>query len=325
MESQFKHSPVHCIHLNCSYGDASISFRSRKQSYAQVPDALTSRAQWVCWREEALDGKPTKVPIDAETGSYASTRDADTWAAFSAVLEGVDRVDADGIGFVFTEDDPFAGVDLDGCRYPETGRTEVWAQDIIERLDSYTEVSPSETGYHVLVQGDFPGDRCRNGPVEMYDSGRFFTVTGDHVPGTPSTVYDRSAALAEVYRDYLQEDDEPSREDPVSSRSSSRPADGDYADEKVIEMACEAANGDTFERLWTGDISGYDSHSEADMALCCYLAFWTGGDAASMDQLFRQSGLMRDKWDTVHYADGSTYGEKTVQRAIGLTDEFYGE
>jgi len=59
------------------------------------------------------------------------------------------------------------------------------------------------------------------------------------------------------------------------------------------------------------------------MALCCLLAFWTGGDRTQMKQLFRQSGLLREKWDEVHYADGSTYGEKTIERAIATTSEFY--
>lgn len=82
-----------------------------------------------------------------------------------------------------------------------------------------------------------------------------------------------------------------------------------------------ATNGAKFERLWNGNTAGYESHSEADMALCCLLAFWTGGDATQMDRLFRQSGMYRGKWDEVHYADGSTYGEKTVERAIQTTTE----
>jgi primase-polymerase (primpol)-like protein len=100
---------------------------------------------------------------------------------------------------------------------------------------------------------------------------------------------------------------------------------GISADQELIQQACNAANGETFEQLWNGDTTGYESHSEADMALCCYLAFWTGGNTSYMDDLFRQSGLMRDKWDTVHYADGSTYGEKTIERAVLLTNDFYSD
>jgi hypothetical protein len=91
----------------------------------------------------------------------------------------------------------------------------------------------------------------------------------------------------------------------------------------VLEKATSAKNSAKFERLWNGSTGGYDSHSEADMALCFHLAFWTGGDTAQIDRLFRRSGLMRAKWDEVHFADGSTYGEKTVERAVQRADEFY--
>lgn len=94
-------------------------------------------------------------------------------------------------------------------------------------------------------------------------------------------------------------------------------------DEDLLEKARSASNGEKFDRLWRGSTAGYDSQSEADMTLCCLLAFWTGKDRTRMDRLFRQSGLSREKWDEVHYADGATYGEKTIERAIGATDEFY--
>ncbi len=69
--------------------------------------------------------------------------------------------------------------------------------------------------------------------------------------------------------------------------------------------------------------AGYESQSEADMALCCLLAFLTGGDRARMDELFRRSGLIRERWDEVHYAKGPTYGQKTSERAISSTSKFY--
>ena len=73
---------------------------------------------------------------------------------------------------------------------------------------------------------------------------------------------------------------------------------------EVIRKALSASNGERFSRLWYGDTSGYGSHSEADLALCGMLAFWTGGDAARIDTLFRQSGLYREKWDRKDYRNG---------------------
>ncbi len=230
------------------------------------------------------------------------------------------------MGFVFTEDDPVVGVDLDDCRDPETGDIDDTAQDIIERLDSYTEISPSGTGYHVLIKGELPEGRNRRGSVELYDTARFFTVTGDHVDVTPTHVARGQDALAAIRREYVQE-----TEPDTASKADCRGAADDEASEPTVDLdndellkkARNASNGAKFERLWQGNTAGYDSQSEADMALCCLLAFWTGGDATWMDQLFRQSGLLREKWDDIHYADGSTYGEKTIERAIATTSEFY--
>ena len=294
-----------------------------------IPDALVEREQWVCWREEDRDGKPTKVPVEPTSGAFASTTDPDTWTGFETAFEFLDTGEADGVGFVFSEDDPIVGVDLDDCREPETETVDSTAQDIIERLDSYTEVSPSGTGFHVLVAGALPDGRNRRGSVELYDSARFFTVTGDHVDRTPARVARRQDALDAIHRDYVQ-DDEQGNADPGSPPAGEGAAYADpdsdavdLEDTEVLENARTAQNGEKFEQLWTGSTAGYDSHSEADMALCCLLAFWTGGDRTQIDRLFRQSGLMREKWDEVHYADGSTYGEKTVERAIATMTEYY--
>ncbi|WP_197052511.1 phage NrS-1 polymerase family protein [Halobellus rufus] len=296
-----------------------------------IPETLRERDQWVCWREEERDGKPTKIPVTPGAGRFASATESETWASFEAALDYSETEHADGVGFVFTDDDPIVGIDLDDCRDPETGDVDDDAQDIIARLDSYTEVSPSGTGYHVLITGTLPDGRNRRGSVELYDTARFFTVTGDHVERTPTRVARRQDALTAIHREYVQEAErdtasESEQRGGAAARSPTTGAadvDVDLEDEDLLEKARNASNGEKFERLWNGNTVGYDSQSEADMALCCLLAFWTGGDRTQMEQLFRQSGLMREKWDEVHYADGSTYGEKTIERAIATTSEFY--
>ncbi|WP_423746030.1 hypothetical protein V5735_13105 (plasmid) [Haladaptatus sp. SPP-AMP-3] len=292
-----------------------------------IPDDLRQRDQWVCWKKKHRDGKATKIPVTPETGVFASSTDADTWTDFETALDYVTTGAADGIGFVFAEDDPIVGVDLDDCRNPESGDVDDTALDIIERLDSYTEVSPSGTGYHVLIKGELPEGRNRRGNIELYDKARFFTVTGDHVEETPTRVARRQDALVAIHREYVQDID--SVDDADHSREINNgddvgvAVDVDLENDELLQKAKNASNGAKFERLWNGNTAGYDSQSEADMALCCLLAFWTGGDATWMDQLFRQSGLLREKWDEIHYADGSTYGEKTIERAIATTSEFY--
>ncbi|REA00587.1 hypothetical protein DEQ92_19675 [Haloferax sp. Atlit-6N] len=228
---------------------------------------------------------------------------------------------------MFTKEDPIVGIDLDDCRDPETGDVDEDAQDIIDRLDSYTEISPSGMGYHVLIKGDLPEGRNRRGHIELYDTARFFTVTGDRVDNTPGHVKRRQDALEAIHREYVQlhsENKEPERDEHTSVRDDAKttPAVA-LEDDELLKKAKNASNGPKFERLWNGNTAGYDSNSEADMALCCLLAFWTGGDTTQIDTLFRQSGLLRAKWDEVHYADGSTYGEKTIERAVEATSEYY--
>ncbi|WP_117595436.1 phage NrS-1 polymerase family protein [Haloprofundus halophilus] len=290
-----------------------------------IPEELAERPQWVCWRQEKRDGKKTKIPVVPGVGSFASSTDPETWADFQTACEYLEHGRADGIGFVFTEEDPIVGVDLDDCRDPETGDTDGDAQDIITRLDSYTEISPSGTGYHVLIQGALPEGRNRRGKIECYDTARFFTVTGDRVTGTPTKVATRQDALEAIHREYIAEEtptQATNRSMDVTRRDESTSSTS-LDDDTLLEKAKNASNGAKFDRLWNGNTSGYDSNSEADMALCCLLAFWSGGDKTQMDQLFRRSGLTREKWDEVHYADGSTYGEKTIERAIQTTSEFY--
>ncbi|GAB7010836.1 hypothetical protein JCM31271_27790 [Halorubrum trueperi] len=296
---------------------------------SECPEKLREREQWVCWREEERDDKLTKIPVIPATGGFASSTDPETWDSLETALEYTETEHADGVGFVFTDNDPIVGVDLDDCRDPETGDVDDVALDIIERLDSYTEVSPSGTGYHVLIKGDLPDGRNRRGSIELYDTARFFTVTGDHVGRTPTRVARRQDALDAIHREYVQNIErdttpESRQRGDADGQSATNDADDvDLEDEDLLEKATNASNGEKFGRLWNGNTVGYDSQSEADMALCCLLAFWTGGDRTQMEHLFRQSGLHREKWDEVHYADGSTYGEKTIERAIATTSEFY--
>jgi putative DNA primase/helicase len=290
-------------------------------SRATIPESLLEYDQWLCWRTEKRDGKATKIPVNPKTGEFASTTDPETWASFDVAHEQVQRGDENGIGFVFTDDDPFVGVDLDDCRVPETATTLEWATDIIDELDSFTEISPSGTGFHVLVEGSLPDGRNRKDDVELYETARFFTVTGDHVDGTPTEIHTRPSELRVVYNEYVaptEQTDTDSQSGTETDRSARSLEDDD-----LLQKAKTAANGEKFQQLWRGSTSGYESHSEADMALCSLLAFWTGGDERQVDRLFRDSGLMREKWDEVHFADGSTYGEKTIERAVAGTSEFY--
>ncbi|MBM4415224.1 MAG: hypothetical protein FJ035_02990 [Chloroflexi bacterium] len=254
--------------------------------------------------------KPTKQPLNPLSGTLASTTDAATWGTFAEALA---CPGTDGTGFVFTPHDSYVGVDLDGCRDPEAGTLEPWATEIVAQLRSYTEISPSGMGVHVIVRGTLPGTRRRKGPVEMYAEGRFFTMTGERLSGTPSEISERTAELAALHARVFEGSPAPA--------PSPRPIHSHLADDELIRRAQAASNGSKFAALWSGDTTAYDSQSEADLALCGLLAFWTGPDQARIDRLFRQSGLMRDKWDERHGAQ--TYGERTVATALSGRSEFF--
>ena len=138
-----------------------------------IPEELRVRPQWVMGR--AVGEKPDKVPYSARTGRKASSTDLLTWSNFEQAVEAYENGDYAGVGFVFSSGDPYTGIDLDGC-VDENGQIAPWALEIIQHFDSYTEVSVSGTGLHVIVKGDVPNRR--NGDVEVYSSKRFFTVTG---------------------------------------------------------------------------------------------------------------------------------------------------
>lgn len=154
-----------------------------------IPDQLTERPQWVCWRYEERDGKMTKAPYTT-TGLRASTTDLLTWTTCAMAYRHYQDGHCDGIGFVFSSADPFVGIDLDDCRNPETGVLAAWAQKIISRVqEGYIEISPSGTGVHIIVEGSVRGGgRSRRkvrvgdevvGEIEMYARERFFTITGE--------------------------------------------------------------------------------------------------------------------------------------------------
>src|SRR5215218_2755735 len=269
--------------------------------------------QWVCWRPEERDGKLTKIPYSPVTGEKASSMNPETWASYPEAVKAYKERGYGGIGFVFTPEDDLCGVDLDGCLNPETGEIEGWAQEIIEELDSYTEISPSGTGVHVLLKATLPPGGNRKGRFEAYDRGRYFTMTGRHLLDMPRTIEARQQQLENVVRRVLGK--------PESTNGHGAHAPeyvSELSDEEIIEKASKADNGEKFRRLWAGDTSGYTSTSEADAALCSLLSFWTGPDDGRIDNLFRRSGLCREKW-----MGREDYRKKTIARALKGRAEFY--
>lgn len=154
-----------------------------------IPDTLKLHDQWVRYK------LPSKMPLNARTGSPAKSTDPATWSSFDVCQASCH---GDGNGFVFARDGGFVGIDLDGCRNPETGKLSEWAKRIVMELGSYAEVSPSQTGVKVICYGQSPWDSgkkfenltvsriegVKKSPgIEVYDQGRYFTITGKRLQG----------------------------------------------------------------------------------------------------------------------------------------------
>lgn len=287
-----------------------------------IPAELKKYPCWVNWTREEREGKLTKVPLNPKTGGNAQTNNPSTWASYDEAVRRYGECEnerIEGIGFV-PNGRGYVGVDLDHCRAPETGLIESWAQKIISQLSSYCEVTPSQAGVRIWVKATLPVTGRKKGNVEMYSTGRFFTVTGQHLQGTPLEINERQEELTKFHAEVFGTPGHPLSNTPPCGPPPS------LSDAELIGKAQSAGNGARFSQLWSGNWAGagYPSQSEADLAFCSMLAFWTGKDAGRIDALFRESALFRGKkWDVRHYADGRTYGEATIEKAIAETKETY--
>lgn len=287
--------------------------------FEQIPKELRTLPQWVCWKFEEKEGKPTKIPINARTGGRAKTNTPSTWTtgltAYTYYLHRNNGDGIQGIGFVVSANDSYVGIDLDHCRNPESGEIQQWAEDIIKRLNSYSEISPSRTGVRIFIRGKMPGVGKKKGDFEIYDQGRFLTCTGDHIDGTPLIIEYRQDEITEIHREIFGQEKKPE-----STPTLNRPSLS-LSDDEIITKARGARNGELFTRLYGGDYSGYPSHSEADLALISLLAFYVQ-DSSTLGRLFRSSGLIRDKWDR-SVGQGKTYGQATIEKALSGIRETY--
>ena len=152
--------------------------------YERIPAELRSLSQWGCyhriWQPEK--NKYTKIPYSALTGTKTSSTDSKQWVTFEEAITALQAYDLDGLGFFFANG--YVGIDVDHIgddleRLEEGQTDDNVAWEFMNTFKSYTERSMSGTGIHIIVKGEIPGTRRRKANVEMYQSGRFFAMTGD--------------------------------------------------------------------------------------------------------------------------------------------------
>lgn len=283
--------------------------------YEQIPQELKALPNWICWDAvpDEKRGKIKKVPINALTGGGAMSNNPSTWCDFDTAVKASEK--HSGIGFMFGGC-PYFGVDIDGKEEEleayQRGENGNIISEFISTLQSYAEISQSGKGIHIICRGTLPKRGRRKGSVEMYEDGRFFVMTGNSC-SEYAGISDCTESIKPLHEKYIGGGREP--------QAKVRPAVSLSSADDIVKAAAGAKNGGKFVALYGGDTAGYTSSSEADMALCSILAFWTGCDASKMDVIFRSSGLMREKWDRPQ--SGSTYGALTIQKAIAGCSQVY--
>ena len=272
--------------------------------------------------------KDTKAPCKPD-GEVVTAHDPSHWmSAEQAAANGL------GVAFVLTKDDPWFFLDLDKCYDITKGAWSAESSAIFQSFSgAWGEVSQSGRGLHIMgrANAETLRDRKRkwNGWLEFYTEGRFIAFGGQGWSRIGGVANDRdwTDQLLHIV---------PKREDLGPLPSGIDPSyTGPEDDETLLKMAMRSENvnsrfgkGCTFKDLWEGnedvlsvaypDASKPYDASAADQALTNHLAFWTGRDMPRMDALFRQSALLRDKWDTVHRHDGATYGRMTIESAARI-------
>lgn len=289
--------------------------------YEKIPAELKPLAQWglykLIWKPEK--NKYTKIPYSALTGSKASSTAPEDWTTFDKALEGLERYSLDGLGFFFANG--YVGVDVDHIgadldRWEAGNTDDNLAYEFVSDLQSYTEKSVSGEGIHILIKGNLPGSRRRKGNIEMYQSGRFFAMTGNRIGIFNNINHNAEEGLTKLYRKYL----EPKQV--IQLHPQRKELSNDLSQDEIIAKMLASKTGPRSKLLLDGGWEQfYTSHSEADLAFANDLAFWTGRDFKKMDAIFRQSSLMRDKWDEKH--GKTTYGVATLNKAINEVQNVY--
>ena len=292
-----------------------------KNKYFAVPEELKGYKNWVCWQsypDPKSHSGISKKPINPKTGGLAQSNNPDTWSDFEMAVR--ESAKYSGIGFMFSNS-PFFGVDLDDMPNDiqdyQNGGADNIISEFVNTLQSYAEFSQSKAGVHIICKGTLPEGRRKakndSGGFEMYENGRFFVVTGDYCSAY-AYINDCTESIKPLHSKYLGKATEP------QPKLRSVEVNPNTVDD-IVRIACNAKNGSLFKALYSGDFSAYSSQSEADMAFCNMLAFWCGCDTDKMDSIFRQSGLMRDKWDRKQ--SGTTYGIITLQKAVSGCTQTY--
>jgi hypothetical protein len=299
---------------------------------------LTDYPQFILWRAVWDDarGKFQKIPTHPGTGNPHSAHDSTQWMdAGTALNELQNKPDDYGIGFVFTDNDPFWFLDIDNCA--ASGRWSPLALELLNVLHgAAVEVSYSGSGLHIFGAGKIKNHACKNIPLglEFYTSGRFVALSMNQVSGNMLTDFtdiindvviprffpaSEHAQAAEWSTGPVEEWNGPTDDDELINKIlSSKKSAGAVFGKRAAFPDLWFGNSEALGQAYPAQAPGADfDHSAADSALCTALAFWTGKDCERIDRLFRKSALYREKWERERYR------EDTILKAVSITKNVY--
>ena len=290
---------------------------TRQEQFDQDPAQLRDRfrfgmlselqplPQWVVWKREREDGKQKKIPYNPRLrNAHASVKIPKSWGTLDQALKALETGNYTGLGFMITP--PLVMIDLDGRVDKDSGAiTDPQAAEIVTTLNSYTELSPSRTGLHILTYGTLPGKGIHTA-VEIYGQDRFTTITTDHIPGTPTTIEHRTEEIEALYKRFAP---------PAVQREYQNTSGGVGSGTALTELPEEAASDPLLQQLLRGDTRKYKSQSSADFVLIMKLLHWTGDNVALTRELFLASPLgQRSK--ALRPTGETTYVDMTIRNVL---------
>ncbi|MGE7691332.1 phage/plasmid primase, P4 family [Lysinibacillus sp. NPDC097214] len=283
----------------------------KSDSYYNIPLELQQLKNWVVWKYEIRGGKKTKVPYQSN-GDYAKSNDPNTWDTFENVVKAARSGRYSGIGFMFSQNDCYMGIDIDKCFI--NGKFNGTAEKLIDLLDSYTEFSPSATGVHIIVKGTLPeyvtqtGFKNESYGVEIYSFGRYFTFTGRLE--NENEIQERTDEISTIIDDYFTKEQLAQY---TETTLNAEPFNFEEDTATWQKMFADSKTGKDILAMYKGELIRNGDHSSTDYYLCQELAYYCDKDFVKMDRMFRNSGLIRDKWD--RRTGEMTYGEISLLKA----------
>ncbi len=269
--------------------------------WSKIPEELKQLKQWICWKKTLRDGKSTKVPVNARNGKFAEVNDSKSWSSFDQAV--LSSVNFSGIGFVFTAEDPYCGIDID----------KGIDQNLIDWIDSYSELSQSGNGAHIIIKAKLPENKGRRqGNYEIYNHGRYFVMSGKVITDAPITDnQEKAEQFLEYFNDIVEEkrkvkdDQYNANANSNQQQSSLNLTKNSLSDYELLDAIKASEQGVKFDNLYNGNWqSYYPSQSDADAALLSIFRFWTQGNKEQSIQLFSDSALaVRKKWQRKDYQD----------------------